>query len=165
MMQVTTKLNLGPINKLKGNLPRELAKAVAATAFTIQRDAQRRAPVDTGTLKNSIYTVLHGSSGREEALANAEAAWPGPGKKGTTHNPEKEPMPILPSPAAPVPITTEPALGAFHAVVAVGVEYGQYVNYGTGRMAAKPFMTEAANANRNTLSKAVDAALKRAVRP
>jgi HK97 gp10 family phage protein len=65
---------------------------VAKAAMDIQAHAQGRAPVDTGTLKNSIQAVR---------------------------------------------------VGAAHWRVVVGADYGVYVEYGTYRMAAQPYLRPA----------------------
>lgn len=101
-------------------LDRIINKLVRAAAFQIEGGAKSRAPVDTGFLKNSIYTRTEDSS---------DAA-PMGGGLGQTLFPEVE------------------APGHNEALVAVGATYGIYVEYGTSRAAAQPYLTPAAEAVR-----------------
>lgn len=50
--------------------------------------------------------------------------------------------------------------GDLSAVVAVGMEYAPYVEYGTSRSAAQPYLTPAADAVRPGLEAAIQDALK-----
>ena len=100
-------------------LEETVSKVVRKTAFDIQALAQANAPVDTGFLKNSIYTVMEGHSG----YSNIEP-------------PEKEGQELLPE--------VEPPHEKAAAIVAVGANYGIYQEFGSSRMPAHPYLTPAA---------------------
>lgn len=87
------------------------AQAVKKVAFDVQADAQAHAPVDTGFLRNSIYTVTS--------------------EQSTYHSGGQ----MLPEIQKPSDDQT--------AYVAVGAEYGTYIEYGTSHMAPQPFLTPA----------------------
>lgn len=95
-----------------------ISKAVRKASFDVQALAQTRAPVDTGFLKSSIYTVTHNSSTYGQGLQG-----------------ESTLLPEIDKPADD--------LTAF---VAVGANYGAYVEYGTSRMAAQPYFHPAFDA-------------------
>ncbi len=104
-------------------------------------------PVDTGALRASIYTVTSKGSGRQDSIGQAEALyWKGKGE------PSEEGMPLLPE----IPLPPD-ELTAF---VAVGMEYGPYVEYGTDRMAARPYLVPAAERNRTFFLKEIEKAIK-----
>lgn len=103
--------------KLRGELDGRGQAIVKKAAFDIERNAKERAPVDTGALRSSIYTVLGwGGSGYGKAKGDAQS--------------RRKDAKIL---------TEIPAQG-LEAVVAVGVEYGIYVEFGTRRMGAQPYL-------------------------
>ena len=102
-------------------LDRAVDAAVRKAAFDIQRGAQQRAPVDTGFLKNSIYTVTENKSGYDQAYLKADSK-----------NPEGEMLPEV----APA--------GKHEAYVAVGASYGVYVEFGSVHHSAQPYLTPAA---------------------
>jgi len=96
-------------------------KAVRKAAFDVQAVAQSLAPVDTGFLKNSIYTVTrttsnYGSAQRRSGKKNSDAG-------------------LLPEVEHPTEKNT--------AIVAVGADYGMYVEYGTSHMVPKPYLKPA----------------------
>ena len=93
-----------------------ISKVVRKAALDIQGHAAGNAPVDTGFLRNSIYTVTSDSSdykGGEKALPEVEK----PDDNQTAY-------------------------------VAVGAQYGIYVNYGTRFMPARAFWEPAIDAVR-----------------
>lgn len=99
-------------------LAKALDEAVKKAAFDIQAAAQAAAPVDTGFLKNSIYVETHSES---------------------TYGQIAEPT----SPTATVlPEVEKPK--EHQAVVAVGANYGVYVEFGTVHGPAQPYLTPAA---------------------
>lgn len=96
-------------------LPRITSELLRKGAFDVQAAAQSRAPVDTGNLKNSIYTVTQDGS-----------TYPGSGDRD-----------LLP----PLDETADDAT----AWVAVAAAYGVYVEMGTSHMSAQPFLAPAAD--------------------
>ena len=89
-------------------------------AFEIESEAKQLAPVDTSALRNSIYTVTQD----EDNYASASAA--AKGKRGDIQT-EAHPSPT----------------GNIIANVGPCVEYAEYVELGTSRMAAQPYLTPA----------------------
>ena len=97
-----------------------MEQLVRKAALDIEREAKIRAPVDTGFMRNSIYAVTHMSS-----------------DYGTgTDTP--------PSGASLLPELPKPK-DRLTALVAVGASYGAYVEMGTSRMAAQPYLIPAAD--------------------
>lgn len=101
----------------------KINRLVRATAFKIEREAKKNAPVDTGFLRNSIYTRTEDTSG--DAAAFARVVKTRRGLPGEDLFPEVQ-----------QPRHNE-------AVVAVGAVYGIFLEYGTSKMAAQPYMTPA----------------------
>jgi HK97 gp10 family phage protein len=95
-------------------------KAVRKAAFDIAAHEQDNAPVQSGFLKSSIYSEF------------ADSSTYGQGVQG-----EGELLPEI-----------DKAEDDTTAYVAVGAEYGVYVNYGTSKMTARPFVEPAVEAVR-----------------
>ena len=118
-------------------------RIVRATAFKIEAGAKARVPVDTGMLKNSIYTATSRGVGTDASGVAAYTAGyktlherTGSRVKGARRIARRSVFPPL---ATPPPGT---------AYVAVGAEYGAYVEYGTRHRPAKPYLTPAVEAQR-----------------
>lgn len=101
----------------------EVAKALLAGAFVLEGEAkqnvQRMKAIDTGFMLNSIYSATASESGYSKARSEAQ---------GRSSDGEMFPEYKPPKAAA---------------AVCVGAEYGMYVEYGTVRMPARPFMRRA----------------------
>lgn len=101
------------------------ANAVADTTNAIAEKAQHLAPVDSSSLQQSVYAVLPNHNGHGQAEAAARRV-----------NPQVD---ILP------PLTIEEGEpGVHHGIVDVAAAHGIFVHNGTGDMAARPFLEEAA---------------------
>ena len=103
-------------------LEKAISQMVRKAAFDIQAMAMATAPVATGFLKSSIYVVTHDRSTYASSLNKAFV-------KG--HD------------VAKLMDEVEPPPDDQTAYVAVGAEYGIYVEYGTSKMAAQPYLTPA----------------------
>lgn len=108
-----------------------LSQIVRKAAFDVQAQAASNAAVDTGFLRNSIYTVTtegstYGRAGSAPGDATLLPEVPGPGDKHTAY-------------------------------VAVGASYGAYVNYGTRYQPAQPFWEPAIDAVVPSLNAALEA--------
>lgn len=134
MMDV--RFNPGPLHRLARSLP-GLSKVVRTSAFRIQRHAQMRAPVKTGALRASLYTVTNEAHGYGEAVGNAEAKAAGKGKRVDPAPPMKD------------------ARDSMEAHVASGVNYAVKVEEGDGNRPPKPFLGPAANEERPRFERAV----------
>jgi HK97 gp10 family phage protein len=106
--------------ELAAKLRPAMSQIVRKVAFDIEANAAADAPVDTGFLKSSIYTVTSKSSD----YGNAGSP---PGDSS-----------LLQEVEAPGDDLT--------AYVAVGANYGIYVEYGTRYMAAQPYFIPAVEA-------------------
>ena len=107
-----------------------LSEIVRKVAFDLQAMAQVAAPVDTGFLKNSIYVVTNDKSTYDAASA-----------------PSKTSQELLPEVERPSTST--------EAVVAVGANYGVYVEYGTVHQPAHPYLGPAAELMRGEFLRAL----------
>lgn len=129
----------GAFNKLPktaAGLHRAVSQAIRKTAFDIQADAASRAPVDTGFLRASIYTVTSRSSNYGKGRASKHG-----GKANVAKGIYQELLPEI-----------EPPPDDLEAYVAVGASYGLYVEYGTVYMPAQPYFTPAAEDGQATLN-------------
>jgi len=109
------------IPEVAAQMQRTLGKIVRKAAYDCQAAAQATVVVDTGFLKNSIYTISKGYSTYQSASGKA-------GRK----NSDAEMLPEEPHPTS----STE-------ASCAVGANYGVFVEFGTSRMSAQPYLTPA----------------------
>lgn len=107
-----------------------LSQIVRKTAFDLQAMAQTAAPVDTGFLKNSIYVVTDDKSTYSN---NASPSKAGQELLPEVERPEKN-----------------------HAVVAVGANYGAYVEYGTVHGPPQPYLTPAVEMMRPEFIRALE---------
>ncbi len=130
------KLTQDRFDELRKQLRKEAGQIVRDTATKIKLDAQLRAPVDTGALKNSIYVVTDRSSDYGTAISQATSA-----------NPKAELLPAVSPEEAGVDDLT--------AVIPVGAKYGAYVELGTFRQAAQPYLGPAAEGQRAAFERAM----------
>jgi len=89
-------------------------------AFEVEKEAKVLAPVDTSALRNSIYTVTQDED--NYATASGKAAGANAAVQTAPH----------PTPTGNVIANVGPC-----------VEYAEYVEMGTSRMAAQPYLTPA----------------------
>ncbi|MCW5936726.1 MAG: hypothetical protein KIT11_05410 [Fimbriimonadaceae bacterium] len=128
------RLRIDRFDLAKSGVRKGLDGAVRALASECQARAidnigaypEARRPIDTGAMQASIYVETADSSERQEALARAAEQY------ATASRAEAPPE----GAASPRPADLE-------AKVAVGVEYGVYVEQGTPKMAARPFLEPA----------------------
>lgn len=113
-------------------LPDILSKVVRKTAFDIQSDAQSLAPRDTGFLANSIYV----KTSKDSTYSQVE-------------QPTKKDASLIEEVDTPPDDQT--------AYVAVGANYGLYVELGTIHQAPQPYLTPAVEAGQEALEKAASA--------
>ena len=115
-----------------------VAKIVKTAAFNVEFRAKNHAAVDTGAMRSAIYTVTRDGSGYEEAAAQAteaRATKPTIGAEMQTEEPRPDRDTL--------------------AIVHAGMNYSVYVEYGTGKMAAQPFMAPAAAEEQPRLQQAL----------
>jgi HK97 gp10 family phage protein len=128
MIGLTSKIDVKGLSKMLTSFPRHASFAIRQTAFSVEFDAKQNAPVDTGALRASIYISTKDESGYGPSIAEAIGVS----------------ISATASIATEFPQPTDP----LHAVVAVGMSYGPYLEFGTRFMPAQPFLGPAAIANR-----------------
>ena len=139
IIEMSVQVRLPGVERLLHTLGDELDGAVVEAAKAVQAQAQVNAPVDTGALRSSIYTVTAKGSGIGRSAAAASALRPGVGW-------------------VDVPWTVK----RHEAVVAVGVSYGYWVENGAAGRAGRFYMASAAAQHRPTFERLVAAAVRRA---
>lgn len=111
-------------------LEKAISQVVRKAAFDIQAYAASIAPVDTGFLKSSIYVVTKAASTYGIGVANP-------------------PQGAFMMDEVPTPNSDQ------EAIIAVGANYGVYLEFGTVHMDAQPYMTPAAEAIRPSFEAAL----------
>ncbi len=106
-----------------------ISQVIRKTAFDIQGQANSTAPIDTGFLRNSIYVVTHDESTYGGATPSKPDAY------------------LLPE--------IEKAEDDTTAYIAVGANYGIYLELGTRFMPPKPYLAPAVETVRPQFEKAM----------
>jgi HK97 gp10 family phage protein len=120
---MSVTVNTTRLNNIIRNVDGDMADVVATIAFAVERVAKTMAPVETGALKASIYAKL---------------------KKGG-HQPTQFDGVVyvdLPEPESEL-----------EAIVGPTVEYGIYLELGTSRQSAQPYLTPAVEQITNSLER------------
>ena len=125
-------------NQIADALPEVLGQVVRKTAFDVQAGAARRAPVDTGFLRNSIYVTTYGESTYGETLRKRTTVSSKPTKSGRPRKLSRKQRILLVKSADLLDEVEMPG-DDMTAYVAVGAAYGIYVEFGTRYMPAKPY--------------------------
>jgi hypothetical protein len=126
MPRPSVEIDTSGINRILRALPGNRDRVVRAIAFDIQLRAQNVAPVDTGALKNSIYT----RTANNEPLPDVSGYNPDAGR-------------------VELPAVTEP--GVAH--IGPSVDYGAPVELGMDGRAARPYLGPAVTAVRGFLER------------
>ena len=136
-------LDMRELEKLIKEEPARAARIIKATAFQVEAEAKSRAPVDTGALKNSIYSNLYGQSGLARMALQAQRKTVVMRRRASKRVraraqrwADKRYIP-LPQPGS-----------VYEAIVGPSVNYAIYLEFGTFRMAAKPYLKPAVEAAR-----------------
>ena len=125
-------MNFNHFDQVAQGLYDALGDVVSKTAFDIEALAAANAPVDTGFLKSSIYTVTDKSS-----------------DYGQAGQPSHKDSYLLPEIAQPE--------DQFTAYVGVGANYGIYLEMGTVHQSAQPYRAPATQACEGSFETAVSA--------
>lgn len=128
MTTINITVDTSGLDAYAGQVRTRLGQVIRKVALDAQAAAQAAAPVDTGLLKASIYTVTAGSSGDSTA-----------GERGGSLFPPYQ------------------VQGAFQAAVVVGATYGYWIEYGSasGTRPARPFLIPALAAQETNLNRAL----------
>lgn len=159
-LEIVVEVDTSGFENFSMQLPIEIEQAVRRGAFFVQSQASILAPVDTGALRASIYTETFSASARASALATARSLWAArhltivEGESEEARNVRT----ALLAPVAPAP---DPPQSPFEAVVAAGMEYAVYLEYGTSRMAARPYFQPAIAAAKPVFEAMVAEAMRR----
>jgi len=116
-------------NAVRGQVVQD---ALLAGAYIVEGYAKVNAVTDTGFMKNSIYAKTSKKSNYGQRAAEARAV--------------NDTAELLPEMDAPDDKS---------AIVAVAAEYGAYVEYGTARMGAQPYMRPAVDQHIPEITQAV----------
>ena len=116
----TVRLDTRELDRIVRHLDKKTEDVLLSYAFDIEKEAKINAPVDTSALRNSIYT----ESKRESRFDAASTAARGKRPDVVTDR--------LPTPTGKVVANVGPC-----------VEYGGYVELGTSRMSARPYLMPA----------------------
>lgn len=115
------EIDTARLNRIIRNIPGNTHDAIRGVAFSIERKAKIKAPVDTGALRASIYTRV-GRTGDNFSEMASEVR---------SRRPEAE--------IAPLP---EPENNTT-AYIGPSVEYAAAVEYGTHNRSGRPYLTPA----------------------
>lgn len=121
MSTVTFKLDTKELDKIVKNMDGNKNKVGKMLGFELEAEAKKRAPRLTSAMSNSIYTVTKEMDG----YSNASGA-------ATQANPKAETQPH-PKPTGNVLARVGPC-----------VNYAEFVEFGTSRQSAQPYLTPAA---------------------
>lgn len=138
MIGFTATLTTASLDALIRNLPERLQGACTTAAHAIQQAYETEAPRDTGSMAMSIAVVT--ADGETDAAARSALA--------DALNPRVHILDMAPAPAAP------------GALVQVRAEHGEFVEYGTTQMAARPTFTRIVEDTRAPFKAAVAKALE-----
>jgi HK97 gp10 family phage protein len=118
-MTVKMKLDFKELDRIAASLNITHRKICTKIAFNLEGAIKIKAPYKTSALKNSVYTVTRDYDGYDKASSLAKTL-----KRKTSRHP-------VPS-------------GQVIAHVGPCVDYAEYVEFGTSKMAARPFFLPAA---------------------
>jgi HK97 gp10 family phage protein len=121
MSMTTFKLDTRELDKIIRNMDGNKNKVGKLLGFELEAEAKKRAPRLTSAMSNSIYTVTKDYDGYSNASGAAMQA-----------NPKAETQPH-PKPTGNVLARVGPC-----------VNYAEFVEFGTSRQSAQPYLTPAA---------------------
>lgn len=143
-MKITAKWTFNNFDQIVPAIEAKVSLAVRKTAFDIEAGAKARTPVDTGALRSSIHIIIFDKSSYPEAIEQAAKLY-------------KEKYPTRKEPEF---LSEEPTpKHKLKALVAVAINYGWFIENGTSKQPAKPFLAPAAMAANDSFIAAVKAAV------
>ena len=116
---VTYTLNTAELDRIVRDCGMKAEEVVRRMAFEVEGAAKQMAPYDTTALRNSIYTVTEKEDNYQAAASDAQGSRPG------------------------VQTEPHPKPGPSEARVGPCVEYAEFQEFGTSKMAAQPYLVPA----------------------
>ena len=120
MSDFSIRLDTTELDRVAKKLDINRKRLAKRIAFEVENEAKQFAKVVTGAMMNSIYTVTQDTDGYSRAASAAKAK-----------NPDANIVQI-PKPYGEVLARVGPC-----------VDYGEFVEFGTSRMGAQPYLTPA----------------------
>lgn len=137
-MQISVDVVADATALIKRQIRDASEQAITKAAFDIEAQAKQgittQDAIDTGATKASIYASTPRVRKYSQIIGRVRTMR-GPGQHSKTTTRKETPVfdEVVP-------------FGPLEAIVTVGTQYAQYIEYGTKRMAARPFMEPAAEA-------------------
>jgi HK97 gp10 family phage protein len=124
---VTLKIDTAVLDRMIANSDKNARQVLEGLAYKVESQAKQNAPVQTGALRNSIYTMTKSASNFSRSITNILVGFEKRNVQSGSFNIEERPAPE----------------GDVIATVGPSVDYGAYVELGTGKMAARPYLLPA----------------------
>lgn len=125
----TVRLDTRELDRIAAGLDMNTERVLMSYAFEVEKQAKINAPYDTTALRQSVYTEGKNESKYDEARAGVQEKRPGA-------ETERHPTPT----------------GKVVANVGPCVEYAEYVELGTSRMGAQPYLMPAVEKVSNSIN-------------
>ena len=159
---LNVRITKDQLGELAERIHRNAAKIVSSTDEAVALKAQLDAPVDTGVLKNSVYASTFKGSGYADAKQKVREAL-GESEDGAVGNEalasEAGNQKRLTADEIMLPEVEQPG-DDLTAIVAVGAEYGLYVEMGTVHQTAQPYLGPALESERAAFTQAMKGILR-----
>lgn len=129
-MTITVKLDTKALDELMQKAPERADEVVRATALIVEARAKPESPLDTSANRNGIFVKSSKSSGYEKAASEAKSA----ALQGSDKTPGRVIETFDPTPEAETGT----------AFVGTSTDYAAFLEFGTSKMPARPYLTPAA---------------------
>lgn len=136
-MSEAVKLDTRILDKLTVELRPKVKAAVDKSAFRVESKAKQGSPLKTGANRNSGYTNTGNGSNYSQSASSAKSANPGA---------------VVDSEIQPPDDMTD--------IVGFSMEYSLWLEIGTGKMAARPYLVPAVESEEKELTQAIKDAFK-----
>ena len=129
-MLITGRFVYNNFDRITESIRTQVSKAVRKAAFDVQGQAQANVPVDTGAAKASIYVATSDTDGYAKAVDDATSF-------AQARNVNAK------APKFFDDVMDTETLTDMQALVVVAVNYGYWLEYGTSKRPARPFLIPA----------------------